>query len=105
MAPKYTLNVEQKGTGSDKREDDACWGLFACVRNIAARGSLSSCLSQSPTGYDASLSKEEIPSTEARAAEHMQENRKLRIEKIEKIGKFVLKNKRKIGKSIVLSST
>ena len=33
------------------------------------------------------------------------ENRKLRIEKIRKIGNFVLKNRRKIGKSIVLSST
>ena len=33
------------------------------------------------------------------------ENRKLRIEKIEKIGNFVLKNRRKIGKSIVLLST
>ena len=34
-----------------------------------------------------------------------QENRKLGIEKIGKIGNFVLKNRRKIGKSIVLSST
>ena len=33
------------------------------------------------------------------------ENRKLRIEKIAKIGNFVLKNGRKIGKSIVLLST
>ena len=33
------------------------------------------------------------------------EIRKLRIEKIGKIGDFVLKNRRKIGKSIVLSST
>ena len=33
------------------------------------------------------------------------ENRKLRIEKIEKIGNFVSKNRRKIGKSIVLLST
>ena len=32
-------------------------------------------------------------------------NRKLGIEKIGKIGNFVLKNRRKIGKSIVLSST
>ena len=32
-------------------------------------------------------------------------NRKLRIEKIGKIGNFVLKNRRKIGKSIVLLST
>ena len=31
-------------------------------------------------------------------------NRKLRIEKIGKIGNFVLKNRRKIGKSIVLLS-
>ena len=34
-----------------------------------------------------------------------QENRKLRIEKIGKIGNFVSKNRRKIGKSIVLLST
>ena len=33
------------------------------------------------------------------------ENRKLRIEKIAKIGNFVLKNRIKIGKSIVLLST
>ena len=33
------------------------------------------------------------------------QNRKLRIEKIGKTGNFVLKNRRKIGKSIVLSST
>ena len=33
------------------------------------------------------------------------ENRKLRIEKIEKIGNFVSKNRRKIGKSIVILST
>ena len=33
------------------------------------------------------------------------ENRKLRIEKIGKIGNFVLKNRRKIGKSIVVSLT
>ena len=32
-------------------------------------------------------------------------NRKLRIEKIGKIGNFVLKNRRKIGKSIVLFLT
>ena len=32
-------------------------------------------------------------------------NKKLRIEKIGKIGNFVLKNRRKIGKSIVLLST
>ena len=32
-------------------------------------------------------------------------NRKLRIEKIGKIGNFVLKNRRKIGKSIVLLAT
>ena len=32
-------------------------------------------------------------------------NRKLRIEKTGKIGNFVLKNRKKIGKSIVLSST
>ena len=47
-------------TGSNKREDDACWGLLARVRNMAARGSVSSCLSQSLTEYDASLSKKEI---------------------------------------------
>ena len=57
---RNTPYVEQQATGSDKREDDACWGLFARVRNIAAHGSVSSCLSQSPTEYDASLSKEEI---------------------------------------------
>ena len=34
-----------------------------------------------------------------------QENRKLRIEKIGKIGNFALKNRRKIGKSKVLLST
>ena len=33
------------------------------------------------------------------------ENRKLRIEKIGKIGNFALKNRRKIGKSKVLLST
>ena len=57
---RNTPCVEQKGTGRYKREDDACWGLFARVRNMAARGSVSSCLSQSLTEYDASLSKEEI---------------------------------------------
>ena len=36
MAPKYTLNVEQNGTGSDKGEDDACWGLFAHVSLLAS---------------------------------------------------------------------
>ena len=35
----------------------------------------------------------------------VQKNRKLRIEKIGKIRNFVLKNRRKIGKSIALSST
>ena len=34
-----------------------------------------------------------------------QKNRKLRIEKIVKIGNFVFKNRRQIGKSIVVSST
>ena len=34
-----------------------------------------------------------------------QENRKLRIEKIRKIGNFVLRNRRKIGRSVALSST
>ena len=34
-----------------------------------------------------------------------QKNRKLRIEKIGKIGNFVFKNRRKTGKSIVVSST
>ena len=38
-------------------------------------------------------------------AQKKQENRKLRIEKIGKIGNFVLKNRRKIGKSIVVSLT
>ena len=38
-------------------------------------------------------------------AKKKQENRKLGIEKIGKIENFVLKNRRKIGKSIVLSST
>ena len=38
-------------------------------------------------------------------AQKKQENRKLRIEKIGKIGNFVLKKRRKIGKSIVLLST
>ena len=33
-----------------------------------------------------------------------QKNRKLRIEKIGKIANFVFKNRRKIGKSIVVSS-
>ena len=47
--------------------------------------------------------KSEAPKRAQRST--MQGNRKLRIEKIGKIGKFVLKSKRKIGKSIVLSST
>jgi len=34
-----------------------------------------------------------------------QKNRKIRIQKIGKIGNFVLKNRRKIGKSIVISFT
>ena len=39
------------------------------------------------------------------AAWLLKKNRKLRIEKIGKIGNFVFKNRRKIGKSIVVSST
>ena len=35
----------------------------------------------------------------------LKKNRKLRIEKIGKIGNFVFENRRKIGKSIVVSST
>ena len=38
-------------------------------------------------------------------AQKKEENRKLRIEKIGKIGNFFLKNRRKIGKPIVLLST
>ena len=39
------------------------------------------------------------------SAMDVQKNRKFRIEKIGKIRNFVLKNRRKIGKSIALSST
>ena len=46
-----------------------------------------------------------IPGCPAPLLLKKQENRKLRIEKIGKIGNFVLKNRRKIGEPIILSLT
>ena len=42
----YTPYAERKETGSDKRENEASWALFARVRNMAARSSVSSRLSE-----------------------------------------------------------
>ena len=36
--------LERKKTGSDKRENEASWALFARVRNMAAHGSVSGVL-------------------------------------------------------------
>ena len=46
-----------------------------------------------------------IQGVQQHGCSNKQKNRKLRIEKIGKIGNFVLKNRRKIGKSIVLFLT
>ena len=48
----YTPYAERKETGSDKRENEASWALFASVRNMAAHCSVSSRLSQSRTEED-----------------------------------------------------
>ena len=48
----YTPYAERKETGSDKRENQASWALFARVRNMAAHCSVSSRLSQSRTEED-----------------------------------------------------
>ena len=48
----YTTYAERKEAGSDKRKNEASLTLFARVRNMAARGSVSSRLSQSLTEED-----------------------------------------------------
>ena len=48
--------AERKETGSDQLENEASWALFIGVRNVAARGSVSSRLSQS-------LTEEDVPGT------------------------------------------
>ena len=42
--------AERKETGSDQLENEASWALFIHVRNMAARGFVSSRLSQSLRG-------------------------------------------------------